>query len=203
MPGFFAQQRSGQPGKDASDFYIRGGVSSLNTDGNKPLIIVDDVQYTYDQLQQINVNEIESISLLKDASTTAIYGIKGANGVLVVRTRRGSEGKPTINVRLETGITMPVRTPKFLNSYQAAQLVNEAYENDGLMSQRPFSDEDIRLFKTGEDPYGHPDVNWYDAIYKSTASQSNANIDVSGGTKKLRYFVTGGNVLSEWPYQEF
>jgi len=191
LPGFFAQQRSGQPGKDASDFYIRG-VSSLNADGNKPLIIVDDVQYTYDQLQQINVNEIESISLLKDASTTAIYGIKGANGVLVVRTRRGSEGKPTINVRLETGITMPVRTPKFLNSYQTAQLVNEAYENDGLMSQKPFTNEDIRLFRTGEDPYGHPDVNWYDAIYKSTASQSNANIDVSGGTKRLRYFVAGG-----------
>ena len=87
LPGFFSQQSSGQPGKDASDFFIRG-VSSLNADGNKPLIIVDDVQYTYEQLSQINVNEIESISILKDASTTAIYGIKGANGVLVVKTRR-------------------------------------------------------------------------------------------------------------------
>lgn len=92
LPGFFSQQSSGQPGKDASDFFIRG-VSSLNADGNKPLIIVDDVQYTYEQLSQINVNEIESISILKDASTTAIYGIKGANGVLVVKTRRGKEGK--------------------------------------------------------------------------------------------------------------
>ena len=97
LPGFFSQQSSGQPGKDASDFFIRG-VSSLNADGNKPLIIVDDVQYTYEQLSQINVNEIESISILKDASTTAIYGIKGANGVLVVKTRRGKEGKPQINV---------------------------------------------------------------------------------------------------------
>jgi len=191
LPGFFAQQRSGQPGKDASDFFIRG-VSSLNVDGNKPLIIVDDIQYTYDQLQQINVNEIESISLLKDASTTAIYGIKGANGVLVVKTRRGSEGKPMINVRLEGGITMPVRTPKFLNSYQTAQLVNEAYENDGLSSQRPFTDEDIRLFQTGEDPFGHPDVNWYEKIYKSTATQYNMNVDLSGGTKRLKYFITGG-----------
>ena len=98
LPGFFSQQTSGQPGKDASDFFIRG-VSSLNDDGNKPLIIVDDVQYTYEQLSQINVNEIESISILKDASTTAIYGIKGANGVLVVKTRRGEQGKPKINVR--------------------------------------------------------------------------------------------------------
>ena len=116
LPGFFSQQSSGQPGKDASDFFIRG-VSSLNADGNKPLIIVDDVQYTYEQLSQINVNEIESISILKDASTTAIYGIKGANGVLVVKTRRGKEGKPQINVRLEGGIQTPVRTPDFLNSY--------------------------------------------------------------------------------------
>ena len=83
MPGFITVQRSGQPGKDASDYFIRG-VSSLNPDGNKPLIVVDDIEYTYDQLSQINVNEIESISILKDASTTAIYGIKGANGVLVV-----------------------------------------------------------------------------------------------------------------------
>ena len=88
LPGFFSQQRSGQPGKDASDFFIRG-VSSLNSAGNHPLIIVDDVEYSYEQLSQINVNEIESISILKDASTTAIYGIKGANGVLVVKTRRG------------------------------------------------------------------------------------------------------------------
>ncbi|MEA4983134.1 MAG: TonB-dependent receptor [Paludibacter sp.] len=189
LPGFFTQQRSGQPGKDASDFFIRG-VSSLNAEGNQPLIIVDDVQYSYDQLQQINVNEIESISILKDASTTAVYGIKGANGVLVVKTRRGLEGKPQINARFETGIQMPVRTPKFLNSYQTASLVNEAYENDGL--NPIFSDEDLRLFQTGEDPYGHPDVNWYDEVFKSTAYQQNANLDISGGSQKLKYFITGG-----------
>lgn len=191
LPGFFAQQRSGQPGKDASDFFIRGA-SSLNESGNQPLIIVDDVQYSYDQLQQINVNEIESISILKDASTTAIYGIKGANGVLVVKTRRGMEGTPQINVRVEGGLTMPVRSPKFLNAYEAATLVNEAYTNDGLYSQRPFSSDDLEDYRTGSDPYGHPDVNWYDEIFKKTATQQNMNVDISGGTKKLRYFVTGG-----------
>jgi TonB-linked SusC/RagA family outer membrane protein len=191
LPGFFSQQRSGQPGKDASDFFIRG-VSSLNSDGNQPLIIVDDVQYTYDQLQQINVNEIESISILKDASTTAIYGIKGANGVLVVKTRRGEEGRPRINVRLEGGLTMPIRTPKFLNAYQAASLTNEAFENDGLGDGKPFSATDLEHFRLGDDPYGHPDVNWYKEIFKNVASQQNANVDISGGTKRLRYFVTGG-----------
>jgi TonB-linked SusC/RagA family outer membrane protein len=189
LPGFFSQQRSGQPGKDASDFFIRG-VSSLNSSGNQPLIIVDDVQYTYDQLQQINVNEIESISILKDASTTAIYGIKGANGVLVVKTRRGQEGKPQINVRIETGMQTAVRTPKFLDSYNTAMLVNEAYKNDGL-SQK-FSEEDLTAFKNGNDPYGHPNVNWYDVIFKKMATQSNANVDISGGSKKLRYFVSVG-----------
>ena len=191
LPGFFSQQRSGQPGKDASDFFIRG-VSSLNENGNQPLIIVDDVQYSYDQLQQINVNEIESISILKDASTTAIYGIKGANGVLVVKTRRGELGTPQVNVRMEAGLQAPVRTPKFLNSYETALLVNEAYRNDGLISQIPFSDADLEAFRTGSDPYGHPNVNWYDEIFKSLASQQNVNADISGGSKKLKYFVSAG-----------
>lgn len=189
LPGFFSQQRSGQPGKDASDFFIRG-VSSLNEAGNKPLIIVDDVEYSYDQLSQINVNEIESISILKDASTTAIYGIKGANGVLVVKTRRGVDGAPKINVRMETGLQMAVRTPKFLNSYQTAQLVNEAYKNDALTPV--FTETDIEHFRTGDDPYGYPDVNWYNEIFKKTAMQSNINVDVSGGSERLKYFVSVG-----------
>lgn len=191
LPGFFSQQQSGQPGKDASDFFIRG-VSSLNNDGNKPLIMVDDMQYTYEQLSQINVNEIESISILKDASTTAIYGIKGANGVLVVKTRRGEQGKPKINVRLETGMQTPVRTPKFLNAYESLQLVKEAHANDGTLSDFPYTEDDMIAFRDHTDPYGHPDVNWYDEIFKKMAFQENINVDVSGGSKKLRYFVSAG-----------
>lgn len=200
LPGFFSQQRSGQPGKDASDFFIRG-VSSLNSAGNHPLIIVDDVEYTYEQLSQINVNEIESISILKDASTTAVYGIKGANGVLVVKTRRGAEGKPRINVRMETGIQMPVRKPKFLNSFETATLVNEAYANDGLPAQ--FTDADLEHYRLGDSPYAYPDVNWYDAIFKKTAQQHNANVDVSGGTDRLKYFVSVGYFLQNGLVKDF
>lgn len=189
LPGFFSQQRSGQPGKDASDFFIRG-VSSLNGDGNKPLIIVDDIEYSYDQLSQINVNEIESITILKDAATTAIYGIKGANGVLVVKTRRGQEGPPKITVRLEAGMQMPVRTPKFLNSYQTAILENEAYANDHIAPQ--WTEADVNAFADGSDPYGHPDVNWYEEVFKNSAWQENANIDITGGSKRLTYFVSMG-----------
>ncbi|UYQ94444.1 TonB-dependent receptor [Chitinophaga horti] len=200
LPGFVSQQRSGQPGRDASDFFIRG-VSSLNSEGNKPLIIVDDIEYSYDQLQQINVNEIESISILKDASTTAIYGIKGANGVLVVTTRRGKSGRPQVNLRVESGQQSPVRTPKFLDSYETAMLVNEAYRNDGLQPQ--FTDEDLRLFKDGSDPYGHPNVNWYDAVFKKHSYQANTNVDVSGGTEAVRYFMSGGFLAQNGLVKDF
>jgi TonB-dependent SusC/RagA subfamily outer membrane receptor len=103
LPGFFSQQRSGQPGSDAADFFIRG-VNSINGTDNRPLIIVDDIEYDYTQLSQLNVNEVESVSILKDAATTSIYGLKGANGVLVITTIRGRIGKPRINVTAENGI---------------------------------------------------------------------------------------------------
>ncbi|HWD89664.1 MAG TPA: TonB-dependent receptor [Mucilaginibacter sp.] len=189
LPGFFSQQSSGQPGKDASDFFIRG-ISSLNPAGNQPLIIVDDIEYSYDQLQQINVNEIESISILKDASSTAIYGIKGANGVLVVTTRRGKSGAPQVNLRVESGLQQPTKTPQFLDSYQSAMLINEAEKNDGI--QQSFSQQDLDLFKSGADPYGHPNVDWYDKIFKKYSYQTNSNLDISGGTNNLKYFISGG-----------
>ncbi|MFT3903015.1 MAG: TonB-dependent receptor [Niabella sp.] len=200
LPGFFSQQRSGQPGKDASDFFIRG-VSSLNPDGNKPLIIVDDIEYTYEQLAQINVNEIENITILKDASTTAVYGIKGANGVLIVTTRRGILGRPKINARVEGGSQTPVTKLKFLNSYQTALLENEAYTNDGL--NPPFTGKDLEHFRTGDDPYGHPDVNWYKAIFKPYSLQTNANVDISGGNDIARYFVSGGAFSQNGALRDF
>jgi TonB-linked SusC/RagA family outer membrane protein len=195
LPGFFSQQSSGQPGKDASDFFIRG-VSSLNPAGNEPLIIVDDIEYTYDQLQQINVNEIETISILKDASTTAVYGIKGANGVLVVTTRRGKSGAPKINFRVEGGLQSNTITPKFLDSYQTAQLINEAETNDNYENPNPkpltFTAADLSAFQSGDDPYGHPNVDWYNQIFNKYSFQTNTNLDISGGTDKVKYFISGG-----------
>ena len=195
LPGFFSVQSSGQPGKDASDFFIRG-LSSLNSAGNQPLIIVDDIEYTYDQLQQINVNEIETISILKDASTTAIYGIKGANGVLVVTTRRGKLGIPKINFRMEGGLQSNTITPKFLDSYQSATLINQAETNDNEISPSPkplsFTQTDLNLFQNGSDPYGHPNTDWYNDIINKYSYQTNANLDISGGTDQLKYFISGG-----------
>jgi TonB-linked SusC/RagA family outer membrane protein len=200
LPGFFSTQASGQPGKDASDFFIRG-ISSLNPAGNQPLIIVDDIQYTYDQLQQINVNEIETITILKDASTTAIYGIKGANGVLVVTTRRGKAGKPQVNFRNETGVQSPTKTPIFLNSYQSALLINQAETNDG--KPVTFSQSDLTAFQNHSDPYGHPDVDWYNKIFKKYSYQVNSNLDISGGTDQLKYFISGGALQQNGLVRDF
>jgi TonB-dependent SusC/RagA subfamily outer membrane receptor len=151
LPGFFSQQRSGQPGADAADFFIRG-VNSLNGD-NKPLIIVDDIEYDYTQLAQLNANEIESISILKDAATTSIYGLKGANGVLVITTTRGSIGKPRINATAEAGVNNIIRMPTFLDAYTTALLRNEATINDAYGQSQtpvlPFTADDLQKFKDG------------------------------------------------------
>jgi TonB-linked SusC/RagA family outer membrane protein len=200
VSGFVAVQRSGQPGSDGADFYIRG-VSSLNSAANQPLILVDDIEYTYDQLQQINVQEIESVTLLKDASSTAIYGIKGASGVVLITTKRGATGKPHFDVRLETGANAAVITPKFLDSYHSALLANEAYNNDGLTPL--YTSADLAAFKANNDPYGHPNVNWYKAIIQPITEQANADLDISGGTSNIKYFINAGAFTQNGAVKDF
>jgi len=194
LPGFFSQQRSGQPGADAADFFIRG-VNSITGD-NKPLIIVDDIEYDYTQLSQLNVNEVESVSILKDAATTSIYGLKGANGVLVVTTTRGRIGKPRINFTAEGGVNQTIRMPTFLDSYTTALLRNEATINDAYGQSQapvlPFTADDLQKFKDGSDPYGHPNVNWSEVLFKKVSTQSRYNVDISGGNSFVKYFTSLG-----------
>ena len=194
LPGFFSQQRSGQPGADAAEFFIRG-VNSLNGD-NRPLIIVDDIEYDYSQLAQLNANEIESISILKDAATTSIYGLKGANGVLVVTTTRGKIGRPRINVTVEGGVNKVIRMPSFLDSYTTALLRNEATINDAYGQSQtpvlPFTPGDLQKFKDGSDPYGHPNVNWVNTLLNNSSTQNRFNIDISGGNTFVKYFTSLG-----------
>ena len=205
LPGFFSQQRSGQPGSEAADFFIRG-VNSINGD-NRPLIIVDDIEYDYTQLAQLNVNEIESISILKDAATTSIYGLKGANGVLVVTTTRGRIGKPRINVTAESGINKVIRMPTFLDAYTTALLRNEATINDAYGQSQtpvlPFTPDDLQKFKDGSDPYGHPNVNWTKVLLNTTSSQSRFNVDFSGGNSLVKYFTSLGYFTENGILKEF
>ncbi len=192
LPGFFSVQRSGQPGADAATFFVRG-VNSLNGD-NSPLIIVDDIEYSADQLSQISANEIESITILKDASTTAVYGLKGANGVLVIKTTRGVEGKPTINFTAEGGFNQVIKMPTIMDAYTTASLYNEAQLNDAYgLNEQPqlqFSAADLELYRNGRDPYGHPNVDWVNTILAKRSPSQRYSIDVRGGNKIVKYFTT-------------
>lgn len=194
LPGFFSQQRSGQPGADAADFYIRG-TNSLNGD-SQPLIIVDDIEYTYAQVAQLDVNEIESVTILKDASTTAVYGIKGANGVLLITTKRGKIGKPKITLTGEGGVNQVIKFTDYMDAYTTAVLMNEAYINDsyGLSGQKtlPYTAADLQAFKDGTDPYGHPNVNWQKQLLKNMSTQQRYNVDVSGGNNIVKYMTSLG-----------
>lgn len=201
-PGFISQQRSGQPGRTGSDFYIRG-VNSLASETQKPLIMVDDVEYTYDQVAQLDANEIESFTILKDASTTAVFGIKGANGVLVITTRRGKTGKPMVNFNTESGLQTPVNVPRFLDAYTVASLKNEAIRNDDDGTPIEFSDYDLERWRLKDDPYGHPDVDWYNEVFKKYAYQVRNNFDISGGSERIKYFVSIGNMYQNGMLRDF
>jgi TonB-linked SusC/RagA family outer membrane protein len=189
LPGFFSQQRSGAPGSDGATFFIRG-ISSYNGGSTTPLIIVDDIEYSPEQFAAIDANEVENISILKDAATTAIYGIKGANGVVVVTTRRGKLGTPQITFRSEYSVMQPTVMPEFLDAYESAKLYNQARANDGLAPR--FTESDLQKYQDGSDPYGHPNNDWKKILFKDFSSQVKGNFDISGGTEKVKYFVSAG-----------
>jgi len=185
LPGFFSQQTTGRPGADGATFYIRGQ-SSYNGGSNTPLIIVDDIEFTYEQFARIDPNEIENLSILKDASTTAVYGVRGANGVVIVTTRRGRSGAPQITFRGETSMQQPTILPHYLNSYETAKLFMQAQINDGVSaSQLYFKQADLDTFRLGLNPYTHPDVNWRDVLFKDFSQQYRGNFDISGDLKGL------------------
>lgn len=199
MPGIFQQQVTGQPGKDAANIYIRGISTYATTGGiNTPLVIVDNMEFDYSKLSQVDVNEIESFSILKDAASTAVYGIRGANGVIVITTKRGRESKPVINVTINNGIQTPTVFRKPLGSGDALMLIREQLiqqgknpdtEDGGLYTQAS-----IDSFRLSSNRYRYPSVRWYDELIRKHASQSNQNIDMSGGNSVMRYFFT----LSHW-----
>ncbi len=197
VTGFSSEQRGGQPGKDRASFNIRG-ISTFDG-SNSPLIIVDDIEFSYDQFANLNANEIESLSILKDASTTAIYGIKGANGVVLVTTIRGKTGKPKISFISEYALSTPAIFPKFLNAFESASLFRKAQENQNNSEATPnpnfpfrHTPADLELFKNGTDPYGHPDNNWKELLFKKYAKQLKNVFNISGGTEKTKYFVSLG-----------
>src|SRR5690606_12389093 len=162
VPGLSAISPSGEPGRDGANLLIRG----LNTLGNNsPLIVVNGVPNR--SFERINPNDIESITVLKDAAA-AIYGAQAANGAIIVTTKRGNSGKPRINLDLGMGLNQPTRIPKMADAVQYTTLLNELeyYKKpDGGWYQR-FTEEDIKLFGDGSDPWGHPDTDWFSETLK-------------------------------------
>ncbi|MBB4034262.1 TonB-linked SusC/RagA family outer membrane protein [Dysgonomonas hofstadii] len=183
IAGVIAVKRSGEPGYDNSNFWIRGIASFSGT--QNPLILIDGIER---DLNNIDPAEIESFSVLKDASASAMYGVRGANGVIVINTKRGKIGAPTVNIRVEQSISEPTKLPKFIGAADHMELLNLLKEDK---SQLAYSQEQINRTRYGYDRDLYPDVNWLDEITKDYAYATRANLTVSGGSDFLRYSLVG------------
>lgn len=193
LPGLFSVQASGEPGADASTLYIRG----LGTYGTTtPLVVIDGLPRNKADLDMIDPNEIESITLLKDASSSSLYGIQGANGVVVVTTRRGSgEGRPRIAFTIQEAVQQPIRLPETMSSYEQA-LYNRAVDFNDKQPLR-YTDEILDIIRSGANPYLYPNTNWFDVVLKDFSIQQQYNINISGSAGKnnrINYFVSGSYV---------
>ncbi|MEO6522910.1 MAG: TonB-dependent receptor [Mucilaginibacter sp.] len=196
VTGLTAVQQSGVPGADGAILNIRG-VATYNNSG--AIVVVDGIERP--NFGDIDPNEIENITVLKDAASTAIYGIRGANGVIVVTTKAGKIGAPKISYSGNVSIQTYTGIPKALSSYDNALLMNEGLMNDG--SAAKWSDAELQKFKDGSDPYGYPDVNWFKYLTKTAYPQTQHNFNISGGTKVIRCFVSVGYLYQDGIFKKF
>jgi len=183
MPGLLTVERSGQPGYDGAELSIRGKSTFGN---NSPLVIVDGVERSFSQLDP---NEIESISILKDASTAAIYGVRASNGVILVTTKQGKDGKMSVTINHSYSVQTPAVKPDYLNAYEYASLINVACENQGVSKR--FSDDEVEKYKKG-DGYYYKSTDWYDKVFDLYAPMKQTNLTIRGGTEKSKYFFSLG-----------
>lgn len=191
ITGVITSQTSGAPGADDAQIYIRGRATFAGD--AQPLVLVDGVERSF---SQIAPDDIETISVLKDASATAVYGVRGANGVMLITTKRGKEQKPVVSLTANWQIQSPTRKDTYLDSYQSVMLLEEALANDGLPSQ--FSADDIEMYRrsvagelSGIKAMRYPNVDWYDQVLSNTAPAQRYNVSVTGGTKRMRYYASG------------
>jgi len=190
LPGLVAQNRSGEPGENFANLLIRGRSTLGNND---PLIVIDGVPGR-EGLNNINPNDVASISVLKDASA-AIYGARAANGVILVTTKRGVEGKPTISYSANQGFIQPTRMPEMADAATYADFLN--YQAELNNEAIPYTQEDIEKYRNGSSPLTHPNTDWVDASIKDFSTQSRQNLSVSGGSDAIRYFISGNYLNQE------
>lgn len=191
LPGLITVQSSGEPGADAANLYIRG----IGTYGSSaPLVVIDGLPRNKADFDMLDPNEIESITILKDASSSSLYGIQGANGVVVVSTRRGAdtEGRPNITFTLQGAAQQPIRLPKTMSSYEQS-LYNRTVDFNDNQPMR-YTDEVLEKIKSGSEPYLFPNTDWFDVVLKDFSSQQQYNINISGSAgkdHKVNYFISG------------
>ncbi|WP_239494988.1 SusC/RagA family TonB-linked outer membrane protein [Pedobacter yulinensis] len=194
MPGIVTRQASGEPGFDGGQVFIRGFGTWAN---RSPLILVDGVQR---DINTVNVQEVESLTMLKDASATAVYGVQGANGVILITTKRGALGKPKVIFRTETAALTAMRMPEYINGGEYASLINEARANVALPAR--YTPEEIRKFYDGSDPYLYPNVDWTNTVLKKNTWQSLNNLGVSGGNEIVKYYTNVGYTIQNGIYRQ-
>lgn len=197
MPGLTAVTRSGEPGADGATLRIRGS----NTLGdNSPLVVVDGVANR--SMERLNPSDIESVTVLKDASA-AIYGSAAANGVILITTKRGSQGKPKVTINMNQGVNQPTRIPEMANAAQYATMLNEInyYKTPSLGRFQKYSADDIQKYSDGSDPWGHPNTDWFGAVFKDWSSQNQQNASISGGNENMKYFISIGAKFQDGNYK--
>ena len=201
VSGVLIQQSGGEAGYDEPTIIIRGSSSPTSS---SPLIVVDGVIGR--SMSQLDPSEVESLTVLKDASAVAPYGARGANGVILVTTKRGKSGKATVNYNFKVGFGQPTRMPEIASSYDHARLMNEAWRNKEMdMGNDPgpygvYSEEELIKFRDGTDPYGYPNTNWTKEVLLPRAWQQQHSLTASGGSDKIRYFVGLGYVNQDALY---
>ncbi|OLY94689.1 hypothetical protein BUE76_06335 [Cnuella takakiae] len=197
VPGIISKQASGEPGADAAALYIRG--NSTFAGSMQPLFVVDGIVRDQRDFSQLDPNEIESVSVLKDASSAAIFGVKGANGVILVTTKRGRSGKISTNYSFNYGIQKVTRFNDNLGAYEYATLLNEALLNDNL--PLAFTNEQIEKYRTGADPVLYPNTDWQRLVLGGNAPQMQHNLSFNGGSDKVRYFASLGYLDQDGLYK--
>jgi TonB-linked SusC/RagA family outer membrane protein len=195
-PGLIAVNRSGEPGNDGSSLSIRGASSYANPNAG-PLIVIDGVPDR--SFSRINAEDIASVSILKDASA-AIYGVRAANGVVLITTKRGKIGKPLINFTSSYSLQSATRAPKLVDAAQYATYFNEL--NERLGQPKLYTDKDISLYANGSDPLGHPSTDWYGAVVAKTAPMNQQDLNISGGSENVKYFLSGQYLKQDYLFKE-
>ena len=188
IAGVISYQTSGEPGQDNADFFIRG-ITTFGAGKVDPLILIDNVEMSKDDLSRLHPDDIQSFSILKDATATALYGARGANGVILITTKEGKEGKVKVSLRLENSFSSPTSQIEMADPITYMYMANEAALTRNPAAQTPYSNYKIENTQRGTNPYFYPAVDWLDMLTKKMATNQRANLNISGGGQVARYYI--------------